>query len=842
MQSSLRTRLILNFISLTTIPLLVVGLVFVQRSIVVQEEQALILQSQVAQKTASEVSAFIAARENELRLLSKVQNPLLLEQAEQIELLDSFLIHQKEYEEITLLDSTGNELLHRSRLGTQGEQREVIIWSSLAKFTQPVISGEIYYSPVEVNEYGVPHMTISLPVFDLHDNTLSYLLIARFRFKKIWNLMIDASNSSQTVYILDSQGTLVAHPNPSIVLRGTQFDIADKDGFTIGLDGSDVAQATTRIPLGEETLIVVAEQLSSTALKLSYNVISLTAIAIVVGLLFSIVFGFLAAQRIVQPVEALAETTQIISDGDLSQKVDVDSDDEIGMLAAAFNQMTERLRELVGELEQNEENLRTILNSIGDAVIATDGDGLITYANPVSEQLTGWELEHVVGKPLTDVFHILNSQTREPLVDPVTRVLESKKIIGLTNHTLLVSKNGTEYQIANSAAPIIDSENNVTGVVLVFRDVSEEYQMREALRESEQRQRDLLNNTSSVIYIKDLDGKYLFVNQVYERLFHVSEEEIKGMTDHDKFPSEVADIFRANDLKAIEAGEPLEFEEKVFQDDGEHTYISVKFPLKHNSGKVYAVCGISTDITMRKQTEQERENLITEMEAKNAELERFTYTVSHDLKSPLVTINGFLGYLKEDAASGNMDRLDRDTQRIHNAVRKMQRLLDELLELSRIGRMLNDPQQVPFNELVTDAIANVQGQLDKRNITVQILEGEQDLPSVYVDRQRMVEVMQNLLENAAKYMGDQSEPSIEVGQQGDENGMPIFFVRDNGMGISPEFHERIFGLFNKLDTNQEGTGVGLALVKRIIEFHSGRIWVESELGEGATFYFTLPIA
>lgn len=236
---------------------------------------------------------------------------------------------------------------------------------------------------------------------------------------------------------------------------------------------------------------------------------------------------------------------------------------------------------------------------------------------------------------------------------------------------------------------------------------------------------------------------------------------------------------------------------------------------------------------------EQRTDLIAELESKNEELERFTYTVSHDLKSPLVTISGFLGFLEQDALSGRVDRVKTDSRRIHEAVLKMQRLLNELLELSRVGRMMNPPLSVPLNELIYDAIEIVRGRLDERRITVHV---QPDLPAAYGDRPRLLEVLQNLIDNAAKYMGDQPHPTIEIGQHGEEDGKSVFFVRDNGIGIAPEHHERVFGLFNKLDVNTEGTGIGLALVRRIVEVHGGRIWVESELGAGSTFCFTLPRA
>jgi signal transduction histidine kinase len=240
----------------------------------------------------------------------------------------------------------------------------------------------------------------------------------------------------------------------------------------------------------------------------------------------------------------------------------------------------------------------------------------------------------------------------------------------------------------------------------------------------------------------------------------------------------------------------------------------------------------------RVQAEAEREKLIAELEAKNAELERFTYTVSHDLKAPLITMRGFLGLLEKDAQAGDAEQMQADMRRVVEATDKMQRLLNELLELSRIGRITNLPGAVPFETIAHEAIELVHGQLEAHRVQVDVTP---DLPTVYGDRARLVEVVQNLVDNAAKFMGDQAEPQITIGQQGtDRDGKPILFVRDNGLGIDPQYHDRIFGLFDKLDPRSEGTGIGLALIKRIVEVHGGRIWIESETGKGSTFLFTLP--
>ena len=255
---------------------------------------------------------------------------------------------------------------------------------------------------------------------------------------------------------------------------------------------------------------------------------------------------------------------------------------------------------------------------------------------------------------------------------------------------------------------------------------------------------------------------------------------------------------------------------------------------------------LSEEIARRRQAELDRERFISELEehrdqleTQNAELERFTYTVSHDLKTPLVTISGFLGLLEKDAGAGDLDRMRRDIDRIKAASGRMGQLLDELLELSRVGRVVNEPEEFCLGELAREAVQQVAGRIAEVGVEVVI---SPDLPRIFGDRVRLLEVLQNLIDNAVKFMGEQPEPRIEIGT-GTEGGGLIFFVRDNGAGIDPRYLKKVFGLFERLDQEVEGTGVGLALVKRIIEVHGGRIWVESDgLGRGSTFYFTLPPA
>ncbi len=297
----------------------------------------------------------------------------------------------------------------------------------------------------------------------------------------------------------------------------------------------------------------------------------------------------------------------------------------------------------------------------------------------------------------------------------------------------------------------------------------------------------------------------------------------------------------ARDMETLRQNRDVVSELRTFTKSGELRWVRVYgHPVWDKArSELVGIYGAVQDITDRKRGEAERETLFLELEAKNAELERFAYTVSHDLKSPLITIRGFLGFVEQDAAAGNLERVRSDLGRIADAVDKMQRLLNELLELSRVGRVIHPPQAVPLGPLAHEAVSLVGGRLRDRKVAVSVAD---DLPAVWGDRARLLEVLQNLVDNAAKFMGEQTSPRVEIGvrREPDED---VFYVRDNGRGIDARFRDRVFALFEKLDPDSDGSGVGLALVKRIVDLHHGRVWVESEgEGRGTTVCFTLPDA
>ena len=362
----------------------------------------------------------------------------------------------------------------------------------------------------------------------------------------------------------------------------------------------------------------------------------------------------------------------------------------------------------------------------------------------------------------------------------------------------------------------------------------------EALKKNEYKFQILADFTYDWAYWIDTDLRMAYTSPSCERITGYSPEDFMGNPDlmvTIVYPED-REIYlkHRSDVHDKPTRGMLEF--RIVHQDGSIRWLGhVCRPIFDSDGRFLGTRVSNRDITEQKALARQRETLIRELEQKNAELERFTYTVSHDLKSPLITIRGFASLLEDDARKGDPAKLKKDILRITQAADTMQQLLTDVLETSRIGRVVSPFENTPFGIIAHEAVDLLAVQLKERGVTVRIAP---NLPVVNVDHIRIREVMINLIENAIKFFGDQPDPEIRIGA--DSSGKtPVFFVQDNGIGIDPRYLERIFNLFEKLNVSVAGTGVGLTIVRRIIEFHGGKIWAESEgPGKGTTFRFTLP--
>ena len=550
------------------------------------------------------------------------------------------------------------------------------------------------------------------------------------------------------------------------------------------------------------------------------------------------------------------------------------------------------VRRLVeNELAQERDFAVQMMNTLGQGVFVTDQKNKFEYVNPAFAKMLGQKPDDLLGKTVTN---FANQEDIGKL--DKGRSLRFRGVVS-SYEARFQHSNGYDVHTLVTGAPRYQGER-ITGAIVATTDLTEQKraqaeremllnQMKEKNEELERSAREMETLRQSAAIVASTLDQEQTINLILEQLERVipytsasvqlirdNELEIVGGrgipegsgTTGTRYPitENTPDLAVIQDRESYVLFDDIQTSHVEFQQHPNnyfHSWIAVPLKVKdqvfgiitvdgeeigqftHRDAQLVSVFADQVAIAFENarlysalQSELAMsEGLVTELESKNAELERFTYTVSHDLKSPLITIRGFLGYLENDAVDGNIERLKTDIERISNAAGKMGQLLDELLELSRVGRLMNDPEEVSFETIAREAVGLVEGRLKEGNIKVKI---NSNLPNIYVDRVRLVEVVQNLVDNAAKFVKEQPNPKIEIGVC-DKDDEHIFYVKDNGIGIDPKYHEKIFGLFEKLDSNSEGTGVGLSLVKRIVEVHGGRIWVESGAGKGATFCFTL---
>jgi PAS domain S-box-containing protein len=481
-------------------------------------------------------------------------------------------------------------------------------------------------------------------------------------------------------------------------------------------------------------------------------------------------------------------------------------------------------RSVEAALKKSEERFARIFHATPEAIgVTRAADGTLLEVNPAFEKAFGWSRDEAVGKTTLDLGMWHDATRRDAIV---AALRETGRVDSI--ETPVRRKDGTLIEGLISLS-VVELEGEPC-VFFVFRDQTERVRAMRALEASEARLRSLSEATFEGIAITQ-NGVVIDVNDQIATMFRTTRQAIIGRPVISFVAPESMDAVRTQ--MQTETDEAYEHLSK--RPDGSVFPVEVR---GRRTGSLAAGVRVTAirDVTQRKKDEAERERLIAELRARNAEMEQFAYTVSHDLKSPLVTINGFLGMLQRDLAEGDPFRIRADLGRIGSAATKMMRLLNDVLELSRVGRASQLRERVSLHEVVREALELVAGPVEARKVRVIVSDA---LPDVVGDRSRLVQVVQNLIENAVKYMGDRPEPLVEIGVRPDAH-RAVCFVRDNGIGIKSVHAERIFGLFEKLDPKSEGTGVGLALVRRILEYHGGGIAVESDGANGSTFVFYLP--
>jgi PAS domain S-box-containing protein len=519
-------------------------------------------------------------------------------------------------------------------------------------------------------------------------------------------------------------------------------------------------------------------------------------------------------------------------------------------------------------LRQQGEWLRVALSSIGDAVIATDVNGLVNFINPTAEALTGWKKGDAMNQPLSDVFNIINETTRQPVENPVTKVLREGTVVGLANHTVLLSRDGKEIPIDDSGAPIRMPAHQIVGVILVFRDITE----RKQAEEVKSLMASIVESSEDAIISKTLEGTITSWNKGAERLYGYSAEEVKGRPISMLMPPE-----RANDFPMImdmlkRAEQVDNYETERLRKDGQVVQVSLSVaPIKVATGEVVGASTIARDITDRKRAEKELEELLAREQTARKDAEHaynlsaesllreqaarkqaeeasrmkdeFLATVSHELRTPLNAILGWAGILRRNSADANTTAQAVET--IERNARAQTQLIEDLLDVSRIitGRMRLDVQPVEVPVVIQAAVDAIRPAADAKEIHLQVLLDPRAGP-VSGDASRLQQIVWNLLSNAVKFTPKGGKVQVRLERI---NSHIEITVGDTGKGISSEFLPYVFDRFRQADSSftraHGGLGLGLAIVRQLVELHGGTVEAQSAgEGRGATFIVNLPVA
>jgi len=493
--------------------------------------------------------------------------------------------------------------------------------------------------------------------------------------------------------------------------------------------------------------------------------------------------------------------------------------------------ITERKKVEEG-LQQSEENLRAYLESAPDGVYLNDLKGKFLYGNKKAEEITGYKREDLIGKSFLKL-HLL----------PKKHLVKAGKLLALNamgrptgpDEFELIRKDGCHIWVEITTTPIKQG-----GEVLVIgsvRDITERKQLEHALNERV-KELQCLYGIASIAERPEitLDELYQEVANILPPSWRypevtcarivISGKEFKTENCRDTEWRQSSDI----KVDGVKTGvvETCYLEERPEIDEGPF--------LKEERLLINAVAQRLGDITERKKAQQAQERLSQQLQIKVSELEALSYSIAHDLKSPMLSIEGFSRLLRADIQNQKMERIQEDIRLLESGVSKMQQFINRTLEYSRAGYLVKRTENVPFGDIVKEVITEFTEQMSSIGATVSVAE---TFPRVYADRMRIVQALTNLIQNSIKYRDKTVPLKIEIGYWLSKDEV-VFFVRDNGLGIDASETEKVFALFYRGTADGEGSGAGLAIVKRIIEAHGGRIWAQGQSGKGTTMCFTLP--
>lgn len=487
-------------------------------------------------------------------------------------------------------------------------------------------------------------------------------------------------------------------------------------------------------------------------------------------------------------------------------------------------------------LKESEERFRLLIENVKDyAIFMLDTSGNIVSWNIGAERIKGYRAEEIIGAH----FSCFYPDEDIALGKPEKHLQICQEQGQLEEEGWRVRQDGSRLWANVILTALRDQDGKLRGFSKITRDITERQRAEEALRESEERLQAILDNSTALIYVKDTQGKYILINDWYSTLFHLDKEEVKGKTDYNIFPKDIADALRVNDQKVLENTTALELEEIVPQDDGIHTYLSIKFPLYDTAGLPYAVCGISTDITERKRVEAEMHNAL-EKEKQLSELKsRFVTMASHEFRTPLATILSSTELLEHYSHKWSEEKKLTHFQRIQAAVKHMTQLLNDVLLIGKAeaGKLEFKPTPLDLAQFCRELVEEVALTASNYKIAFQT---QLQTITACMDEKLLRQILNNLLSNAIKYSPEGSTVRFDLLC---EPEAAIFRVQDQGIGIPQSDQAQLFNSFHRASNvgNISGTGLGLAIVKKSVDLQRGKIAVESQVGVGTTFIVTLPL-